>query len=277
MRRLLLVALLAPALPLVSQAPTCRPTRPLIVDTAHAVLGVRVGFGGDSLEDRTLTRQFGDAMVAASFRVPGTISRAFYPGTGRGAPGPAGPRSSARLLTRVTASPPENGSPAGGYRVETPSEDPATDTVFVEALREAAAWVRPGELAPVRRSWHAELVVTELGDSSAHPLARLTIPAVRLERDAALKHLAMPMFPAEHRNRGEGGAVRMQYVVDEHGRVEPASVRVLSAPSRAFAMAARDAILASEYIPAMAGECPQKQLVQQTIRFTHTNRQRQTR
>jgi TonB family protein len=271
--RPLLAGLLVLPFSLVAQAPTCQPKHALVVDTTHTILGVRVRLASDSIEDALLTRRIGEAMVAASFRVPGTISRAFYPGTGGDpitrANAPFGPR----LLTRVTSDPLPSDELPWRTRLETPSEDPATDTVFVAALREAVRWVLPPTTDTPRMPWVAELVLTVPGDPAVHPLARLTVPTIRLERPTAIKRIDMPRFPEEHRDKGQGGAVRLQFVVDERGRVEPASLRVLSAPSLAFAMSAKEALLTAEYTPAQAGGCPQKQLVQQNVRFTFGARQ----
>lgn len=271
--RPLLAGLLVLPFSLVAQAPTCQPKHALVVDTTRTILGVRVRLASDSIEDALLTRRIGEAMVAASFSVPGTISRAFYPGTGGDPVSRANAPFGPRLLTRVTGDPlPANELP-WRTTLETPSEDPATDTIFVAALREAVRWVLPHTLEAPRMPWVAELVLTVPGDPAVHPLARLTVPTVRLEQPVRLESAPAPVFPREHRDAGQGGAVRLQYVVDERGRVEPNSIRVLSAPSLPFAESARATILAARFAPAQAGGCPQKQLVQQNVRFTFGARQ----
>jgi protein TonB len=272
-RTSLLAALLALPLPLVTQAPACQPTRALVVDTTRTILGVRVRLTTDSVTDPLLTRRIGEAMVAASFSVPGTISRAFYPGTGGDPTARANAPFGPRLLTRVTSDPLPSAELPWRTRLETASEDPATDTIFVAALREAVRWVLPPTLDTPRMPWVAELVLTAPGDPAVHPLVRLTVPTIRLEQPATIERVDMPKFPPEHRDKGQGGAVRLQFVIDERGRVEPASLRVLSAPSLAFATSAKEALLTAEYTPAQAGGCPQKQLVQQNVRFTFGARQ----
>ena len=77
-----------------------------------------------------------------------------------------------------------------------------------------------------------------------------------------------PKFPGTMLKRGIGGYVRARYVVDEHGRIEPSSVRMQRYSDPAFVQPAIDALLASRFTPARAGGCPVKMMVEQVVRFT---------
>jgi TonB family protein len=237
-----------------------------MVDTSRFDLAVRVRQQDDSVTVPLLTRRLGDAMAALPFRVPPTIDRIFYPGTG-GGPVVSIPT---RMIARMVLDPPlSEGGPWRGH-LDQSTGDSTTDSIFLAAALEAAPRVEQSTDDSVRRPWLAELVLTHAGDGASRHLAQLTDVSIRLEQMAQLVRGPIVNPPSEVRKAGPGGVARVEYVIDERGRPEPNSVRVLTAPSAAFAEWAREMVLATRFKPAMAGGCPQKQRVEQNIRYSST-------
>ena len=69
------------------------------------------------------------------------------------------------------------------------------------------------------------------------------------------------------RKSGVAGEVTLQFVVNADGKVEPASVRVISSTLYGFEAAAREAILRARFEPATIRGKEVRQLVQQRVRF----------
>jgi TonB family protein len=63
------------------------------------------------------------------------------------------------------------------------------------------------------------------------------------------------------------GEVIVSYIVDARGRVEPGSIKVISATHKLFADAVRVALLNARYRPAEAGGQAVRQLVEQPFIF----------
>lgn len=74
-------------------------------------------------------------------------------------------------------------------------------------------------------------------------------------------------YPAMLERAGVTGGVVLEFVVDTLGRVEPASVRVVTASHPGFEAPALDAVLGSRFSAARARGLPVRQLVQQRLRF----------
>jgi TonB family protein len=77
-----------------------------------------------------------------------------------------------------------------------------------------------------------------------------------------------PAYPSELRSSGIEGDVRVRFVVDSAGRVEPASLTVLQATHSLFGDAVRQWILQTRYIPAEVSGRRVRQLVEQRVAFT---------
>lgn len=77
-----------------------------------------------------------------------------------------------------------------------------------------------------------------------------------------------PRYPAAMQAAGIAGRVVVQYIVGTDGKVEPASVKILSSTHKAFEEPAREAVLKSTFKPAKFKGAPVRQLVQQAISFT---------
>jgi TonB family protein len=112
-------------------------------------------------------------------------------------------------------------------------------------------------------------LTTTAADVPAHGLAvlRVRMPYIRIETPAGVRHQPVPAYPRVAAQLGVAGDVTLQYVIDEDGRVQAASIRVLEANYQEFVDAAVTTIVASEYTPARVGACPVKSRVEQRIRF----------
>lgn len=89
----------------------------------------------------------------------------------------------------------------------------------------------------------------------------------QVERAAALEGTVAPRYPAMLRERGIEGSVTLRFVVDTAGRVEPASVVVVSSTHELFAAAARAALPRLRFTPAAAGGRHVRQLVELPFTF----------
>jgi protein TonB len=79
---------------------------------------------------------------------------------------------------------------------------------------------------------------------------------------------APPRYPEVLRNSGVEGRVIAEFVVDEHGRVEDASVRFARSDNSLFDDAVRVALRRMRFVPAEVGGRKVKQLVQMPFVFT---------
>ena len=105
------------------------------------------------------------------------------------------------------------------------------------------------------------------GDDTGGPGAGDVHTGPQVERAAALLGAVSPRYPAMLRERGIEGSVTLRFVVDTAGRVEPASVTVVSSTHELFAAAARAALPALRFTPAAAGGRRVRQLVELPFAF----------
>lgn len=77
-----------------------------------------------------------------------------------------------------------------------------------------------------------------------------------------------PRYPEALRRAQVEGVVRMAFVVDTLGRVEPSSVRVVSSAHALFEAAVRAALPRLRFSPARVGGRPVRQLVEFPVAFT---------
>jgi TonB family protein len=77
----------------------------------------------------------------------------------------------------------------------------------------------------------------------------------------------VPEYPAVLAAAGVDGKVAVEFVIDTAGRVQPASIRILSSTHQAFEAAARKTLLESAFRPARLSAHPVRQLTRQSIRF----------
>ena len=91
--------------------------------------------------------------------------------------------------------------------------------------------------------------VYAISDVQAPPKLSSTAVAARLIQDS---------YPADLRNRGVGGMVELQFVVDAKGKVDPSSVEVVDATQTALGEAARKVVTKLDFNPAKVNGTPVK-------------------
>jgi protein TonB len=89
----------------------------------------------------------------------------------------------------------------------------------------------------------------------------------QVDRAVQMTRPAEPRYPDALRSVSIEGQVIMSYIVDTRGRVEPGSIKVISATHKLFAEAVRVALLNSRFRPAEAGGQKVRQLVEQPFIF----------
>jgi protein TonB len=77
-------------------------------------------------------------------------------------------------------------------------------------------------------------------------------------------------YPEAMRSSGVEGQVDAQFIVDEHGRVQSGSFKVLNSPNVAFVAAVKAALSAMRFKPAQIGGTKVSQVVQQSFKFNLT-------
>jgi TonB family protein len=97
--------------------------------------------------------------------------------------------------------------------------------------------------------------------------AGAVLPATEVDDPVAVIRQPPPRYPAILAQAGVRGTVRLSYVVDTTGRVEPGSVSTIASSHPAFDEAAREAVLESRFKSAILRGRPVRQLVTQTISF----------
>jgi periplasmic protein TonB len=115
----------------------------------------------------------------------------------------------------------------------------------------------------VRQPWMAAAAVATLlavgpftstaeAQDKVYAIAELqTPPKLRSTADAG--RFISESYPEELKRRGQGGMVEVQFVVDEKGKVDPASVEVLDATHSQLGEAAKKVAPRLEFQPGKAG------------------------
>lgn len=89
--------------------------------------------------------------------------------------------------------------------------------------------------------------VYAISDVQAPPRLSSSVTAARLIQES---------YPADLRSRGVGGMVELQFVVDDKGKVDPASVEVVDATQTALGEAARKVVTRLDFNPAKVNGTP---------------------
>jgi periplasmic protein TonB len=89
----------------------------------------------------------------------------------------------------------------------------------------------------------------------------------QVERAAKPKAGAMPVYPDHLRAKRVEGTVLVQFVVDQRGRPEMASFKVLRSTHAALTQSVRSAVAGMSFFPAESGGQKVKQLVQLPFTF----------
>lgn len=108
---------------------------------------------------------------------------------------------------------------------------------------------------------------TNSSDASGSALADAALASDLVDDPVVVLSQRPPRYPPALEVAGITGSVRLAFVVDTAGRVEPASLRVVEATAPGFESAAREALLATRFRPARARGRPVRQLAEQWVRF----------
>ena len=128
----------------------------------------------------------------------------------------------------------------------------------------------------------AEPRVSGLDPADAPPLEELRgVDSVFsiIEVDSAASRYewsAAPVYPPAMLSAGQGGFVRAEWVVDERGVADTASLHIVEATHPEFVKAVRDALPFMRFRPARIGNRAVSQLVQQPFYFQVTTAQADT-
>ena len=110
------------------------------------------------------------------------------------------------------------------------------------------------------------------GASGSGDLGAIYEATTRDERfqPAELLSQPAPRYPPALAAMGVEGRVKVEFVIDTTGRVEPGSVRILESSHPAFEDAAHGTVLAAAFRPARLSRHAVRQLTRQAIRFVAT-------
>ena len=89
----------------------------------------------------------------------------------------------------------------------------------------------------------------------------------QVDRAVQVTRAPVPRYPDALKSVSVTGEVMAQYIVDARGRVEPGSIKILSATHKLFGDAVRRALLEARFRPAEVGGQPVRQLVEQPFIF----------
>lgn len=128
------------------------------------------------------------------------------------------------------------------------------------------------------RSFATTLLIPLLAGSlsCAHPGSPTTggrdgqvLPAIEADQAPVLDSVQVWYYP--HGSLGQAPTIVFQAIVDTRGRVEPASIRLVSITDSSFELAARYTLMAAFYQPARAQGSPVRVLVQQPINYARAS------
>jgi TonB family protein len=98
-------------------------------------------------------------------------------------------------------------------------------------------------------------------------LARVSVPIVGLDRSARFLSQPKIAYPADALGNVPGDNITLQFVVNERGTVDPASLRILQGEYREFATSALQALAGARFSPAQVSGCEVPELIEFQIRY----------
>lgn len=110
----------------------------------------------------------------------------------------------------------------------------------------------------------AQTPVTQTASAAA---SNQTFLDFQVEQPVKIKTAASPIYPSRLRDAGIEGSVIVQFIVDENGRAEMESFKVLRSNDNAFSEAVKKAVSQTSYLPAELQGRKVRQLVQQPYKF----------
>ncbi len=85
-------------------------------------------------------------------------------------------------------------------------------------------------------------------DDKVYPINEVTNPP-KLSSSTMAARLIQESYPTDLKNRGVGGMVELQFIVDAKGKVDPASVEIIDATQTALGEAAKKVIPRLDFSP----------------------------
>lgn len=131
----------------------------------------------------------------------------------------------------------------------------------------SAPMPQTGTGVPTGGSADSSIVATRTATGGGNTGANTPLTGDEVERAVQAIRPVPPRYPEMLRAAGVTGTVRVRFVVDTSGVVEPGSIEMLEAPQAAFGEAVRHALLATRYRPAEANGQRVRQLVEQAFTF----------
>lgn len=119
----------------------------------------------------------------------------------------------------------------------------------------------PGPTVNFDSAAHRGAQPSNYGDKRPFDAAEVDLPA------AAIASTVRPEYPGALRSSGVEGQVIAQFVVDQSGRAQSSTARILSATNDLFAESVRRALPKMRFIPAKVAGRPVPQMVQQAFVF----------
>lgn len=168
----------------------------------------------------------------------------------------------------------EPDQPAGFQELQAPDElagipEPAPSQEEVRAEdfggRGAAGGVSGGEPAEETGGGAAGGQGEAGGVAGGTYTANMVDRAVSLRNGSELQTEMKRRYPSHLRDAGVGGRVMAQFVVDENGRVEAGSIRIISAQHPDLGEQTRQALKKARFTPAKKGDRNVRQLVRMPI------------
>lgn len=134
-------------------------------------------------------------------------------------------------------------------------------TIDFDASRARTTDFAPGPTDNVDSATHRGMHPTNYRDGRPFDAADVDVPA------AAINNTVRPEYPPSLRTSGVEGQVVAQFVVDQSGRTQTSTARILSATNDLFAESVRRALPKMRFIPAKVAGRPVAQMVQQAFVF----------
>lgn len=112
------------------------------------------------------------------------------------------------------------------------------------------------------------LIPSDLTGGSGSPDGVTTVPRNdEVDQPARRVHVVEPVYPSALRTAGIEGSVRLSFIIDTLGNVEPGSVTVLAASRPGFVVSATTAVRGQRFIPAQRRGVVVRTRAEQTVRF----------
>lgn len=175
-------------------------------------------------------------------------------------------RDTVRLDTGPLA-PPDRPRTAGprGWLPQPPAAPPFPDLPYMPTVDAVGLRPHPLHIAALARLAAADVPVRT--EAAVLPSDDHAPSLGEVDQLPELRSPLRPTYPEPLRRAGITGEVKLEYVIDQTGRADTGSVRVMATTDPAFAVSSIEAVLDASFKPALRAGRPVAVLVLQTIRF----------